>query len=246
MSSRPYRTRDQVANSDLPPAEAMLQHPSIEMLAPAQLKPYPRNARTHSKKQIRQIARSIERFGFTNPVLIDEGDQIIAGHGRVAAALQIGLGRVPVLRIGHLSAVDKRAYILADNRLAERAGWDREVLALELGELCELLTDEIDITGFETGEVDLLLSDLDDTPDPADEVPALPRLRPRPARAISGALGLIASSAATPATAPSTPALWPASAPRWCSRIPRTTCRSRVMCSAAALAIASSPSPPAR
>jgi ParB-like chromosome segregation protein Spo0J len=72
-----------------------MHHPSIEMLPPAQLKPYPRNARTHSKKQIRQIARSIERFGFTNPVLIDENDEIIAGHGRVAAAVQIGLARVP-------------------------------------------------------------------------------------------------------------------------------------------------------
>ena len=151
----------------------MMHHPSIEMLPPAQLKPYPRNARTHSKKQIRQLTASIERFGFTNPVLVDEGDQIIAGHGRVAAAVRIGLARVPVLRISHLSEVDKRAYILADNRLAEKAGWDREVLALELGELCELLPDEIDITGFETGEVDLLLSDLDDTPDPADEVPAI-------------------------------------------------------------------------
>jgi len=150
----------------------MMHHPAIEMLSPASLKPYPRNARTHSKKQIAAIARSIARFGFTNPVLIDEADQIMAGHGRVAAALQLGLTEVPTLRIGHLSEVDKRAYILADNRLAEKAGWDREVLAVELGELSSLLLDEIDLTGFETAEVDLLLSDLGEDLDPADEAPA--------------------------------------------------------------------------
>jgi len=111
----------------------MMHHPAIEMLSPASLKPYPRNARTHSKKQIAAIARSIARFGFTNPVLIDEADQIMAGHGRVAAALQLGLAEVPTLRISHLCETDKRAYILADNRLAEKAGWDREVLAVELG-----------------------------------------------------------------------------------------------------------------
>lgn len=170
MLPHPSGTRGQVTGGAAP--VDMTRHPAIEMLPPGQLKASARNARTHSKKQIRQIARSIERFGFTNPVLIDEGDQIIAGHGRVAAALQLGLRQVPVLRLSHLSALDKRAYVLADNRLAEKAGWDREVLALELGELCELLTDEINVTGFETGEIDLLLSDLDDAPDPADGVPA--------------------------------------------------------------------------
>ncbi len=118
------------------------------------------------------IARSIERFGFTNPVLIDEADQIIDGHGRVAAALNLGLAEVPTLRLSHLSEVDKRAYILADNRLAEKAGWDREVLAIELGELSGLLSEGIEITGFETAEVDLLLGDFEEAPDPADEAPA--------------------------------------------------------------------------
>jgi DNA modification methylase len=150
----------------------MMQHPALEVLPLAQLKPYPRNARTHSKKQISAIARSIERFGFNNPVLIDADNQIIAGHGRVQAAQQLGLAQVPTLRISHLSELDKRAYILADNRLAEKAGWDREALAIELGELAVLLTDRIDITGFETGEVDLLLSDLAEAADPADEAPA--------------------------------------------------------------------------
>src|SRR5580704_15410563 len=104
----------------------------IEIHPVGELAPYPNNARTHSRKQIRQIAESIKRFGFTNPVLIDDAGQIIAGHGRVEAAKLIGLAAVPVLRISHLSEVEKRAYILADNRLAEKAGWDREILAIEL------------------------------------------------------------------------------------------------------------------
>jgi ParB/RepB/Spo0J family partition protein len=92
----------------------------------------PRNARTHSPRQIQEIARSIERFGFNNPVLIDERNQIIAGHGRVEAAKLLGRERVPTLRIGHLSDQDKRAFIIADNRLAEKAGWDPEILAIEI------------------------------------------------------------------------------------------------------------------
>src|SRR6266516_4282849 len=98
----------------------------------SELKPYPRNARTHSRKQIKQIAAAIMGFGFTNPVLIDESDQIIAGHGRVAAAELLGLAEVPTLQLNHLSPIQKRAYILADNRLAEKAGWDKEILAVEL------------------------------------------------------------------------------------------------------------------
>src|SRR6266481_4986814 len=94
------------------------------------LKPYPRNARTHSRKQVKQIAAAIKEFGFTNPVLIDESDQIIAGHGRVAAAKLLGLAEVPTLQLSHLSPLQKRAYILADNRLAEKAGWDKEIPAV--------------------------------------------------------------------------------------------------------------------
>jgi len=112
--------------------ERKVEHLSIEALSP-----YPRNARTHSKSQIREIARSIERFGFTNPVLIDEAGQIIAGHGRIAAARLLGMKRVPTLRIDHLTEAEKRAYILADNRLAEKAGWDRDTLAIELQALID-------------------------------------------------------------------------------------------------------------
>ena len=104
----------------------------IENLPVSALRPYARNARTHSRKQIRQIANSIERFGFCNPVLIDDDQQIIAGHGRVAAAKLLGIESVPIVRLSHLSEADKRAYILADNRLAEKAGWDKEILAIEL------------------------------------------------------------------------------------------------------------------
>ena len=90
------------------------------------LRPYSGNARTHSPKQIKQIARSIERFGFNNPVLVDDDDQIIAGHGRVEAAKLLNMKTVPTVRLSHLSEAEKKAYILADNRLAEKAGWDAQ------------------------------------------------------------------------------------------------------------------------
>ena len=108
--------------SNLPTATAQ----KIELIPTSELKPYRNNARTHSRKQIRQIAESIKRFGFNNPVLIDDDAQIIAGHGRVEAAKQLGLAVIPTLRLSHLSEAEKRAYIIADNRLAEKAGWDRE------------------------------------------------------------------------------------------------------------------------
>jgi DNA modification methylase len=128
----------------------------MEMLPVEALRPYANNARTHSKKQIRQIAKSVERFGFNNPVLIDDQGQIIAGHGRVAAAKQLGISVVPTVRLSHLSETEKRAYILADNRLAEKAGWDREILAIELQALVEL-DFEVELTGFEIAEIDLCL-----------------------------------------------------------------------------------------
>src|SRR5680860_503057 len=97
---------------------------SIDQIAIPDLTPWARNARTHSKKQIRQIAESIEAFGFTNPVLIDENRTIIAGHGRVEAAKLLGLREVPCLRLDHMTEKEKRAYVLADNKLALNAGWD--------------------------------------------------------------------------------------------------------------------------
>ncbi len=124
----------------------------------AGLKPYPRNARTHSRKQISQIAASIERFGFTNPVLVSDDRAIIAGHGRVEAARLLGRKSVPTLTLSHLSATERRAYILADNKLALNAGWDKEILAIELQGLVDLEFDT-EHTGFSLAEVDLLLDE---------------------------------------------------------------------------------------
>ena len=134
----------------------------LEHTLVAALKPARRNARTHSKAQIHQIADSIERFGFTNPILIDAEGRVLAGHGRLAAARQLGMEHVPTLCLAHLSEAERRAYVLTDNKLAEKAGWDRELLALELGELGGLLEIEgldLAITGFETAEIDTLLGD---------------------------------------------------------------------------------------
>jgi DNA modification methylase len=146
----------------------------VELMPVSRLKPYRANARTHSRKQIRQIADSIERFGFTNPILIDDDGGIIAGHGRVEAAKLLGLDGVPALRLSNLSPTEKRAYILADNRLAEKAGWDREILAIELQGLIDL-DFEVELTGFEMGEIDIILDGAEEAKveaaGPEDEVP---------------------------------------------------------------------------
>jgi len=131
----------------------------IELVQVGRLTPCRNNARTHSKKQIQKIADSIKRFGFVNPVLIDDAGAIIAGHGRVEAAKLLGLAAIPCLRISHLSDAEKRAFILADNRLAELAGWDREILAIELQALVDIDEAEVEITGFATPEIDVVLSD---------------------------------------------------------------------------------------
>jgi DNA modification methylase len=145
---------------------------AIEYRAIADLQPAARNPRTHSKKQIRQIAASIRQFGFVNPVLIDAAGAIVAGHGRLAAAKELGLHEVPTIRLNHLSEAEKRAYILADNRLAELAGWDRDLLALELQALTDIdLGFEVEITGFDMAQIDLLIagSAASGEPDPADQ-----------------------------------------------------------------------------
>ncbi|MEO1206478.1 MAG: DNA methyltransferase [Pseudomonadota bacterium] len=150
---------------------------NIINVPPGDLRPYARNARTHSPKQIAQIAASIREFGFNNPVLIDRDGEIIAGHGRVAAAKTLGLETVPCVRLEHLTNAQKRAYILADNRLAEKAGWDRDILAIELQHLTEVGIDfDVTLTGFEMGEVDLLLSPADDRADDTDPADATPEI----------------------------------------------------------------------
>jgi DNA methylase/ParB-like nuclease family protein len=148
--------------------------PTLEWIAVDALTPNARNARTHSKKQIRQIADSITAFGFLVPLLIDEGGAVIAGHGRYAAAKLLGLEQVPVIEVKGLSEAKRRALALADNKIAENAGWDRELLAAELPELAELLVvDSLDIsiTGFAPVEIDQLTTDFEeDASDPADAV----------------------------------------------------------------------------
>jgi len=131
---------------------------ALEARAPSELRPYARNARTHSRKQVRQIANSIERFGFTNPVLVSDDGEIIAGHGRVEAAKLLGMATVPTLRLSHLTADERRAYVLADNKLALNAGWDHDILAIELQALIDLDFD-VTLTGFSLAEVDFSLDE---------------------------------------------------------------------------------------
>ena len=126
----------------------------------ASLKANPLNPRTHSNKQTQEIAKSIEIFGFTMPLLVDENGVVLAGHGRLGGAKLLGLSHVPAIRIEYLSDTQKRAYMIADNKLAEKAGWDREMLAVELSALAVLLPEidlDITLTGFEVGEIDLIL-----------------------------------------------------------------------------------------
>ncbi len=150
----------------------------IVQLPAATLRPYPRNARTHSKKQVKQIADSIERFGFTNPVLIDDSDMILAGHGRVEAAKLLGLATVPCIRLSSLTEAEKRAYVLTDNKLALNAGWDEDLLAEEL-RLVLADHNEIDIglTAFSVAEIDLLLETGETGPTPPEgEEDVIPKL----------------------------------------------------------------------
>ncbi len=149
----------------------------IQYFSPAQLQPRARNPRVHSKKQIRQIAESIKKFGFTNPILIDETKGILAGHGRWQAAKLIALDRIPCLTVSQMTPQQKRAYVIADNKLAANAGWDNEILATELSELIQIDPSfDISITGFEIAEVDNLIESLnpEEKSDPrADTVPAV-------------------------------------------------------------------------
>lgn len=139
------------------------------------LKPRTHNPRTHSKKQIRQIADSIRQFGFTNPVLIDDDGGIIAGHGRVEAAKLMGLESVPTILLDEMTKEQIRAYVIADNKLAENAGWDRQLLGLELRGLAELDLDfELTITGFDMGEIDVLIGEAGTAPpEEADHIPSV-------------------------------------------------------------------------
>ena len=132
----------------------------IELWPVDRLRPYERNARTHSVEQVAQIAASIVEFGFTNPILVDSGDGIIAGHGRLSAAQELGLKTVPVVVLDHLSERQRKAYILADNQLALNAGWDTDLLRSELQDLAELDFD-LPLLGWSEDELSDLLGDVE-------------------------------------------------------------------------------------
>jgi hypothetical protein len=153
----------------------------VELVPIASLRPNPRNPRRHSKQQIRTLARIIKECGFLNPIIADEEGIILAGHARYEVARSKGFSQVPVIRFEHLTEAQKRAYVIADNKIAEQAGWDREALAIELGDLIELLPAEgldVSLTGFEVAEVDLLLADMASSQWEADDVPPTPPKNP--------------------------------------------------------------------
>jgi hypothetical protein len=153
--------------------ELAMQQLAIRYQAISTLKPRPNNPRTHTKKQIRQIAGSIERFGFTNPVLVDDDNGIVAGHGRVEAAKLLKLIEVPTVRLSGMSAAEVRAYVIADNQHALNAGWDFSILGAELKDLSTLMPDlDMSVLGLDWGEVDVLI-EAGAKPDKLDLVPAL-------------------------------------------------------------------------
>ncbi len=141
----------------------------------SQLRPYDANARTHSERQIKQIAESINTYGWTSPIVIDENAMVLAGHGRLRAAIELGLEKVPTILVSELTEAEKKAYVIADNKLAENAGWDKNILASEFAAIANLETDfNFDVTGFAAPAVDWLLSHNDDNNDPDEFDDALP------------------------------------------------------------------------
>ncbi len=158
-------------------SECTRSSPVVRMTCVDDLVPFARNARTHSEEQVAQIAASIMEFGWTNPVLVDGNHGVIAGHGRLLAARKLGLSEVPVIKLAHLTETQKRAYIIADNRLAEAAGWNDDLLRIELADLRDEGFD-LALTGFDAAELDTLLAPIinddvaADTDEVADDVPA--------------------------------------------------------------------------
>ena len=141
----------------------------IEQIEIGRLIPYARNARTHSEAQVAAIAGSIREFGFTNPVLVDSDDGIIAGHGRVLAAQKLGMEKIPCIRLAHLTEAQKRAYVLVDNKLALNAGWDEELLKVELSEIRDLDPALFDLAGFTEEDLAELYA-LDQIPDENSQI----------------------------------------------------------------------------
>jgi len=204
-STRPQPHRRGTTRSSRPVGIPMLAS-AIEHLPLASLTAYERNARAHSERQITKLASLIRSVGFLVPIIVDEQNVIIAGHGRWAAAKQIGLKQLPVIRAGHLTPHQVQAFRLADNRLGELSTWDEKALALEFKELAavELDPELLDLTGFETAEIDLCLESLDEAaPDAADALPE-PNADPTVSRAgdlwLLGAHKLLCGSALDPAS----------------------------------------------
>lgn len=158
---------------------------AIIMRNPKHLIPSPRNTRTHSKKQVSQLCGAINEFGFTNPPIVDDESNVIAGHGRLLAAIELGLPLVPTIVVSGLTHNQKRALAIADNKLALNSGWDLELLAEELADLSSPdLEFDVSITGFETAEIDLIIGEPEPKkrPDPADQVEAIDRTTPAVSR----------------------------------------------------------------
>jgi len=151
--------------------------PPYKVARVVDLIPYARNSRTHSDEQVAQIAASIREFGFTNPVLVDGDRGIIAGHGRVLAARKLGMEQVPVIELAHLNAAQRRAYVIADNKLALNAGWDLDMLKVELQELDGKL--DLSLTGFSVGELAALFDVPNFAPGTEDQQGKLDELAPK-------------------------------------------------------------------
>jgi ParB-like chromosome segregation protein Spo0J len=148
---------------------------AIQYVSPDGLRPYPGNARTHSRKQLKLIENSIKRFGFINPVLVTDDFEVVAGHGRLQAAKSLGMQLVPVVALSSLSEAEKKALRIADNRIAELSNWDRDILAIEYQALDDLQFDDIEVTGFSLGEIDTILDEASEKrpvgPGPEDDLP---------------------------------------------------------------------------
>jgi DNA modification methylase len=148
----------------------------VTYLSITSLKPNPQNPRIHTYKQVQQIARSIKAFGFLVPILVNDGLNVVAGHGRLLAAQELGWKTVPVIKLNHLSEAQHKAFLIADNRLTENSSWDDRLLGEQLKALSELELDfELEVTGFETAEIDVLIDGLEtvNEPDPDDRLPAI-------------------------------------------------------------------------
>ena len=155
-----------------------MDFPEYKTISVADLVPYARNSRTHSPQQVDKIAASIREFGFLNPIIVDGQNGIVAGHGRVLAAQKLGLASLPVIEAGHLTEAQKRAYVIADNRLALDAGWDNDLLKIELQDL-DAEGFNLTITGFEIGELTAMFDEPEFAPGTEDDQGKLDELSPK-------------------------------------------------------------------